>query len=191
MDWSVAWTISKPVFHALRLPFRSLLLFNKLLGDREEFKTTIKLLEFPRTCLYNSLFVRVKGKKYHATGFLLYGWSCDVCLHDLSLSGSIQYWVGCSIWEVSETACKTGRNKRCREARLCVYTSVINLEGTEIRETVVVRRFHHQGAQFTLFSKGVRAQNATLVAHFVTVLLNLERKAENCLFDGWNWTNEP
>lgn len=85
---------------------------------------------------------------------------------------------------MSETPFTTGWNKRCREARLFVYTSVINLEGTEIRETVVVRRFHHQSAQFTLFSKGLRAQNATLVAHFVTTVLNLERKAENYLFDG-------
>lgn len=85
--------------------------------------------------------------------------------------------------EVSETPFKTGRNKRCYEARLCVYTYVVSLEGTGIRETVVVRRFHQQKAQFTLLTKGLRAQNTTLVTLFLTVVLNLERKAENCVFD--------
>jgi len=87
---------------------------------------------------------------------------------------------------VSETPFKSGRNKRCCEARLCVYTSVITLEGTGIKETVVVRRFHYQSAQFTLFSKGLRALTATLMTLFQTVVLNLERKAENCLFDSSN-----
>lgn len=80
---------------------------------------------------------------------------------------------------MSETPFKTGRNKRCCVARL----SVITIEGTGIRGTVVVRRFHYQSAQFTLFSKGLRARTATLVTLFLTVVLNLERKAENCLFD--------
>jgi len=84
---------------------------------------------------------------------------------------------------VSETPFKTGRNKRCCEERLCVYTPVVSLEGIGIRETVVVRRFHYQRTQFTLFSKGLRAQNAILVTLFLTVVLNLEQKAENCLFD--------
>jgi hypothetical protein len=56
--------------------------------------------------------------------------------------------------------------------------SVTTPEGTGVREAVDARWFKHCSTQFTLFTNDIRAQCATLVTRFLTLVRNLERKAE-------------